>query len=203
MLKLLITAGWCGVLFILAGCARPLHTAYIVPPGTVGNQKIPAYYTQSMGNDFDVNTTIEVVSLGVFDSGGDGLLCTLHARIYDRDSRQSVADLVFTPAEPGTLNGGCRFKPLPKPLVLKKGFHGTISVAYLGTEQLEPDGNRREGPGNWTTDGADAAIIFVGMGRHSRMGTGDIFPDIVDPAQAPDNFAAGTFTFRVIGNASR
>jgi hypothetical protein len=186
--------------FVFAGCCTSrLHTAYIVPAGTLGNQQLPPEQTQSMGNDFDVNTTIEVTSIGVFDSGGAPLIGTLHARIFNRDTQQSVVDLIFTREDPGNLVGSSRFKPLAKPLLLQKGFHGVISVSYLGTDELEPDGNLREGPGDWTTDSAGGAISFVGMGRHSWMGTGDAFPDIVDPSTAPNNFAAGTFTYRVVG----
>ena len=148
-----------------------------------------------MGNDFDVNSPIEITSLGVFDSGGDGLVGTLVARIYDRDTQASLASIAFTSANPGTLIDGSRFMDLPTPLVLPAGFHGACTVAYLGTTSLEPDGNLREGPGNWTTDDGGGLISFVGMGRHSLMGTGDVYPTIVDPAPASNNFAAGTFMF--------
>ena len=176
-------------------------TAYIVPSGTIGNQTLPVSQTQAMGNDFDVVSPIQITSLGVFDSGGDGLVGTLVARIYDRDTLTSVASLVFSSADPGTLVGGSRFKNLPAPLTLPAGFHGACSVAYLGTTTLEPDGNLREGSGNWTTDSGGGLISFVGMGRHSLMGTGDAYPDIVDPAPAPNNFAAGTFVFSPANDA--
>ena len=172
------------------------HVAYIVPAGTIGNQQIPPDQAQSMGNDFNVNQAIQITALGVFDSGGDGLSCVLHARIYDLDTQTSIADIEFTPEHPGKLIGGSRYLMLKKPLKLKKGFHGTISVAYLGTDVLEPDGNWRQSPGNWTTHSDHGAISFVGMGRHSLMGTGDAFPDIVDPSPVPNNFAAGTFIFK-------
>jgi hypothetical protein len=189
-----VSSGWCAIQNLSIN--RPNHIAYIVPAGTIGNQQIPPEQAQSMGNDFDVNESIQITALGVFDSGGDGLSCTLHARIYDLDTQTSVADLEFTPANPGKLIGGSRYLMLKKPLKLKKGFHGTISVAYLGTDVLEADGNWRESPGNWTTDSDQGAISFVGMGRHSLMGTGDAFPDIVDPSPVPNNFAAGTFIFK-------
>lgn len=173
----------------------PFHVAYIVPAGTVGNQNISTRDTQTMGNDFEVNEPIKIVALGVFDSGGDGLVGKLHARIYDRDTQTSLADIEFTPENPGMLAGGSRFLPLEKPLVLKRGFHGIIAVAYLGTTALEPDGNMREGVGNWTTDGNTGALSFVGMGCHSRAGSGDAFPYIEDPSPMPNNFAAGTFIY--------
>jgi hypothetical protein len=189
-----VSTGFCAIQNFSTN--RLNHAAYIVPAGTVGNQQIPADQAQSMGNDFDVNRTITITALGVFDSGGDGLSCTLHARIYDLDTQTSVADIEFAPEKPGKLIGGSRYLALKKPLKLRKGFHGTISVAYLGGNELEPDGNWRESPGNWTMDDDHGAISFVGMGRHSLMGTGDAFPDIVDPSPVPNNFAAGTFIYR-------
>jgi hypothetical protein len=179
-----------------ASVLPPVYTAYQVPAGTVGNQQLPSSQSQTLGNDFNVNSPIQVFSLGVFDSGGDGLLGTLVARIYDRDTQASLASITFT-GNDGVLIGGSRFLDLPTPLTLNAGFHGIISVAYLGSE-LEPDGNLRMGPGNWTTDDGGGLIGFVGDGRHSWMGTGDAFPDYVDPAPAPNNFAAGTFTYAAV-----
>ena len=176
----------------------PFHIAYIVPAGTVGNQQFTPQQTQSLGMDFDVNTPVEIGALGVFDSGGNGLLCKLHARIYDRDTRISVADIEFTPYKSGFLIGGSRYLKLKNPLKLKQGFHGTICVAYLdypGAVTLEPDGNIGNGSGNWTTDGDDGAISFVG-GRYSTMGDGDTFPDNVASGSVPNTFASGTFIFK-------
>ena len=173
----------------------PFHVAYIVPAGIVGNQQLRPEETQTIGNDFDVNTPIKITALGVFDSGNDGLVGKLNARIYDRDSHASLADIDFTPEAPGTLVGGSRFLALKNPLTLPNGFHGTISVAYLGTTALEPIGNVRVTLGSWTVDSDNGALSFVGVGRHSWMGTGDSFPDIQDPSPEPNNFAAGTFVF--------
>lgn len=179
-----------------AGHDHSMHVAYEVPAGTVGNQQLPGAEQQSMGMDFDVNTPIDITSLGVFDSEGDGFPNPMHARLYDRDTQRSLASIWFTPCNPGKLRGGSRFISLREPLQLPAGFHGTISVAYLG-EVLEPNGNWRVSPGNWTTDGADGALTFVGMGRHSSMGDGDVFPDLEDPSPVANTFASGTFIYRV------
>jgi hypothetical protein len=74
--------------------------AYVVPSGTVGNQDLSSV-PQSLGMDFDVNAAISIASLGVFDSGGDGLVGPLRAHIYDRDSQTSLASLDFTTNQPG------------------------------------------------------------------------------------------------------
>jgi len=178
------------------GHDRSMHVAYEVPAGTVGNQQLPGAEQQSMGMDFDANTPIDITALGVFDSEGDGFPGPMHARIYDRDTQKSLASIWFTPCDPGKLRGGSRFKSLREPLHLPAGFHGTISVAYLG-DVLEPNGNTRVSPGNWTTDDGDGALTFVGMGRHTAMGAGDVFPNLEDPSPVPNTFAAGTFIYRV------
>lgn len=185
---------------IISAEAAPVFTSYQIPSGTIGNQQLPPSESQTLGNDFNVNAPIQILSLGVFDSGGDGLLGTMVARIYDRDTQLSLASITFTGSD-GVLIGGSRFLNLPTPLTLSAGFHGVVSVAYLGSP-LEPDGNLRMGPGNWTTDDGGGLISFVGEGRHSWSGSGDVFPDFVDPAPAPNNFAAGTFTYSAVPEPS-
>ena len=175
--------------------------AYHVPTGTVGNQHLTPGETSSMGNDFNVNQSIIVTSLGVFDSGGDGISGTLVARLFDRDTQASLASITFS-GNTGTLIGGSRFIDLASPLTLNAGFHGIISVAYLG-DQLEPNGNLREGPGNWTMDNGGGLISFVGEGHYSYAGTGDVYPNLsAAPSPAPNTFAAGTFSYVAVPEPS-
>ncbi len=111
--------------------------AYNVPAGTVGNQA----FDGSLGMDFDVTAPISVTSLGVFDSGSNGLLNSLNAYIYDRtNTAVPVATLSFSPGSPGTLVDGSRFKSLASPLVLLPGFQGTIVAEGYGP--AEPNGNQ-------------------------------------------------------------
>ena len=181
-----------GAVFALfsAALVSAQTTAYVVPSGTVGNQDLSSV-PQSLGMDFDVNSPISITSLGVFDSGGDGLAGPLRAHIYNRDSQASLASLDFTPSQPGTLVGGSRFKPLSNPLVLPAGFHGTVVVDYL-TNQMELNGNWGHGAGSWTTDSGGGLISFVGSARTTVSGIG--YPGVADAGPA-NRYAAGTFLF--------
>lgn len=189
-------------LALLATCWATLvqgqtFTAIQVPLGTIGNQQLPANQTQTSGDDFNVNSPITISSLGVFDSGADGLLGTLVARIYDRNTQQSLASISFSGMD-GTLVGGFRFLNLATPLTLSAGFQGVISAAYLGNP-LEAQGNVREaGSHPWTADTGGGLISFVGEGRHSLMGTGDVFPNYVDPSPSAINFCTASFSYTAV-----
>ena len=66
--------------------------AYRVTAGTVGNQDD---LDGALGMDFDVNATIHVTALGVFDSGQNGLAFDTPVYIYDRNTHLSVVSLVI------------------------------------------------------------------------------------------------------------
>ena len=177
-------------------------TAYVVPAGTVGNQFLPRNEPQSLGLDFNVNSSIFITSLGVFDSGSDGLSSILTAHIYDRDTHLSLVEVTFTPQAPGTLVGGSRFLTLDNPLMLPAGFHGVIAVDYL-TSSNEGNGNRRTSAGNWTTDDGGGLISFVGSGRIGySSGNGPVFPGLVDQSPSADVYASGTFTYVAVPEPS-
>src|SRR5262249_46613405 len=97
------------------------------------------------------NRPIHVTSLGVFDSGSDGLKRPITAILFDRDTKAVVKQLVFQPGE-GTLIGGSRYKTLDTPIDLPAGFHGMMVAEGYGPE--EPNGNRnspgKPGPGRPT-----------------------------------------------------
>ncbi len=165
-------------------------TAYGVPAGTVGNQT----FAGALGMDFDVNEEIVVTRLGVFDSGSDGLNRSITARLHDRSTGAELARLDFSPASPGELVDGNRFKDLPEPLGLVPGFAGTMTASGYGDG--EPNGNQGSADLGLTTDDGQASISFVGGGRFGSAP--DAFPDTVDGG--PENrYAAGTFVFRAAG----
>ena len=84
--------------------------------------------------EFVVREPVVLTSLGVFDSGQDGLQHTLTAVLYDAQTQAILAQIAFTPGDPGTLVGGSRFKPLGAPLTLLPGFHGIIAAYGFGKE---------------------------------------------------------------------
>ncbi len=163
--------------------------AYQVPAGTVGNQA----FNGAIGMDFDVLVDIEVTHLGVFDSGSDGLNLAIQARLYDRDSREVLALLDFSPGDDGEPDGGSRFKPLDPPLELPAGFRGSIVAEGYGAS--EPLGNGFSGPVAWTTDPDTCAIFFTNLGRYNWPVVPGAFPETSDEGP-PNRYAAGTFRYR-------
>ena len=164
------------------------HTAYLVEEGTPGNQA----YGGSLGMDFEVLEEIRVTDLGVFDDNSDGLNRTITAQLWSRSGDSGIAVLAsesFTTADPGTLEGGSRFKALSTPRVLPPGSYTMVASGYGSGEQ---NGNQ----GSAALDGLDidtgeGLIRFVG---NSRFGTAGSFPSTVDSGPA-NRYAAGTFKF--------
>ncbi len=165
----------------------PGGIAYVVPEGTPGNQNAGV----SLGMDFDVEGSIEIRRLGVFDDKSDGLFLPIKAQVFDRTNGTELAFLDFTPEDPGELVGGSRFKDLDPPLGLPKGFRGTMSASGYGNAEL--NGNTHGGLNPvWSTDDGGCLISFVGG---SRFGGGpNVFPGTVDGGPV-NRYAAGTFQF--------
>ncbi|MCI0635402.1 MAG: hypothetical protein L0206_16025, partial [Actinobacteria bacterium] len=172
---------------------RPALIAYDVPAGTAGNQE----YGGALGHDFNVKAEILITRLGVFDSGSDGLVVPITARIFDRDTETEITSLEFTPEDPGDQVGGSRFKNLPEPLSLPVGFHGTVSANGYGAG--EPNGNQGVGPlSGLATDDGPCSIEFVGGGRFGDAATPAAFPGSPDGGPA-NRYAAGTFEYEAVG----
>jgi hypothetical protein len=140
--------------------------------------------------DFDVQEAIVVTRLGVFDSGSDGLSATLTARLYNRASGAELTRLTFTPAAPGELVEGSRFKDLAGPLSLPAGFQGSIVSDGYGGADL--NGNQGLGFIELFTNDGGGLISFQGGGRFGV--TAGQFPDQIDGGPA-NRYAAGTFAF--------
>lgn len=163
--------------------------AYFTPPGISGNQA----FGGSLGMDFDIQNPIMVTRLGVFDDDSDGLKLTLTARIYNRDTQESLAEVSFTPEDPGVLIGGMRFKALTAPLPLPVGFHGVIQADGYGPEEpLRNSGGNTNGI-FWTLHDANGSVQFVGRSRYGSFP--GAFPETVDGGPAA-RYAAGTFEFQ-------
>jgi hypothetical protein len=166
--------------------------AYVVPAGSIGSQA----FANGYGMDFDVRTNVVISTLGVFDSGGDGLTnVTLTTQLYRRSGNSGtvLATLAFTQADPGALIGGSRFKPLLPPVILEPG---TYTVASYGYNAANPGANFDRDVKRWVTDDGGGLIAFVGASRYGSGGPGT-FPATVD--QGPvDRYAAGTFEFRLL-----
>ncbi|MFL2478000.1 MAG: LamG-like jellyroll fold domain-containing protein, partial [Verrucomicrobiales bacterium] len=91
--------------------AGPDTIVYDIEAGTTGNQD----FGGALGMDFDTNAELTVTALGAFDEDSDGLNRDINVQLWSRDGAAGVevlAELNFTGDDPGTLEGGQRFKAL-------------------------------------------------------------------------------------------
>jgi hypothetical protein len=172
---------------------HPIATSFVVPAGLQGNQA----WQHPLGMTFDVHEAIDITSLGIFDSLGDGFHGTLTATLYDRITQTAVAKVTFTASDPGTLEGGSRFKTLSQSITLYSGFQGMIVADGFTT--ADPNGNMGEAPlvGKpfpWTTNAGNGQLTFL-EGYFSS--SGHSMPNNRDPI-SPNPYAAGTFQYRAL-----
>ena len=175
--------------------AQSTHVAYVVPSGLAGAQA----FNGALGMEFDVDNKVVVTKLGCFDDNSDGLFLPISVRLYDRDTLEVVASADFVPDDPetagredGDLVGGSRFLALAQPLILPRGFHGTIVAEGYG--EGERNGNRGV-PTPWTQDTGNASLRFVGTSRYNFPVTFGAYPETPDAGPAA-RYAAGTFEFQ-------
>ncbi|HEY3840396.1 MAG TPA: LamG-like jellyroll fold domain-containing protein, partial [Bryobacteraceae bacterium] len=178
-----------------------IYVAYDYPAlnGTgpnLGNQA----WGGALGMDFNVNSPINVLTLGAFDSGHDGLANAITVSLYDRTNQAApVASLILNPSDPGliSIDSGL-YLSLPAPLSLPAGFLGTI-VAY-GYSTNEPNGNRNEGA-NFNAATLDTGGGSIAYLNSSPFGAGTGYPN--EPFDGFNNeFGAGSFTFSPATNAA-
>jgi hypothetical protein len=166
--------------------------AYQIPAGTVGNQD----FFGPLGMDFDVLADVSVSRLGVFDSGSDGLGLPLTAELWSRNGNAGSllpgGVLSFTPADPGVLVGGSRFKDLAAPILLTPGSYSIVAHGY---GPAEFNGNSG-GAGPFGTVDGGTNIVFSGSGRYG-LSPGS-FPNFPDGGPA-NRYGAGTFVYDAIG----
>ncbi len=199
------------------------YIAYRNYVGSIGNQA----FEGSLGMDFVVIDPIQVTKLGVFDSNADGLKRTLRAELWVRDEAGSayrfdddsgverIAEMTFTPDDPGMLIESNRFKRLPSPIVLAPGAYTIVASGYGLEEPNGNEGNRvydrttgqvivvQKREAGWQDPGVpihalkglddgDVTIMFVGSARWDDL-VGP-FPRVVDSG-AVNRFQAGSFEF--------
>lgn len=200
VMRSLVSRRWARFAIMLAWVAAGLGAAaqagtaaYEVPAGTVGNQA----FGGPLGMDFNVNHTIVVTDLGVFDDGSNGLNLNLGAGLWDRTSTAApLESLSFTGGDPGTLVAGSRFKPLATPRMLLPGLQGTIVAEGYGAGESLANSHGR--PPVWATDDGGGSVSFVGGGRYGTVpgtypGTGDGGP--------ANRYAAGSLVFEPVNIA--
>jgi hypothetical protein len=189
-------SGWLpvqlGVGFGIEGYGEPT-VAYEITAGKAGNQA----FGGALGADFIVVEAVVVTELGVFDDNSDGLSRTITAELWSRDDGGTVQDgsddsggavlvsKVFAPGDPGTLQGGSRFKPLAEPLTLHPGAYTIVAHGYGAGER---NGN---GTGfNILNDGS-GLLDFLRVRWGNTPGA---FPVVIHENE-PDRFGGGSFKF--------
>ncbi len=176
-----------------AGLWAQVTIAYSVPVGATSNQ----FISNPLGLDFDVNRPVYVVSVGVFDSGQDGLAFSHVVRIYDRNTQASVVMETIPAGTAAALTDGSRFVALAVPFLLPAGFQGSI-VAEINV--TDGNGNTHGGAGVSLQNDGGGALTFVGGGRVSDNGPG-VYPLRLDGGPA-NRYLAGTFAFTAVPEPS-
>lgn len=115
----------------------------------------------------------------------------LTARIYNRETREGVAEVAFAPAEDESIEG-MRFKALESPLRLEAGFKGVIQADGYGAEERLLNSSGDTNRVIWILHDGNGSIRFVGSSRYGL--TAEAFPEILDGGPAA-RFAAVTFEY--------
>ncbi|MCU0779503.1 MAG: chitobiase/beta-hexosaminidase C-terminal domain-containing protein, partial [Akkermansiaceae bacterium] len=150
----------------------------------------------SLGSDFIVEEEVVVTQLGAFDHNRDGFSNPVTVQVWQRNDGGTplspaddtagvlLEEMIFTPADPGTLDGSHRWKSLATPRTLAPGSYTIFAWGYTGTDYYAS---------NPTTAGAPPrGIRAFGSGRYSNND---------QPSQWPQNTnydyyrGAGNFRF--------
>ena len=186
----------------------PGEPALIIVEEVEGNQA----FGGALGMDFVVNLPIQVLELGAFDSGSDGLGRLITVELWSRNDGETpddfaddtggeiLASLEFEDDD-GTLEGGTRFMTLEEPIVLDPGAYTIVGWGYGEEEQ-----NFNVGAGDAAAEGLTITestfITFVGGSRFGDDGAGGEFPSTPD-AGPVNRYGAGNFKFGSTGDTDK
>ena len=182
---------------------RPLYIGTLLAVSTIASGQIIAYryphlqgnqsFGGALGMDFNVNQSIQITALGIFDSAQNGIQNNIDCFIFNRDTQQVVASRFFGPANMGLGDGTTNFLDLSAPVILPAGFKGSIVAQGYGI--LEQNGNSYVSSSSYPTlmnDGG-GLISFTGVSRHGNWGA---FPTNLDLNVA--QYGAGNFKYSAI-----
>ena len=185
---------------VLTAAQAQVITAYKVQPGVVGAEPNPGE-NLIIGLDFDVVSSVKVVSLGVFDSKTDGIFGSeLQVAILDRQTGALVTpQLSFTSADNGTALDGSRFKTLAAPVILPAGFQGSVVAGAYTTPLGDPNGNAVHQPMQWSFDDGGGLLTQVHFHYNFDYDNSGLFlPTTTHPGLPDPVFAAGTFQYEAV-----
>jgi hypothetical protein len=181
------------VAVLSAGAANAQFDAYSLATPRSGNQS----FIGSLGLEFTVVSNIEVTELGAFDSGQQGINGAggLFTQIYQRTSATTgvpLGPLVgFSSADPGTLDGAYRFKPIAPLLLTAGNTYLVISFGYSGADRNVNAGLAGGLPAPTTNTGG--GLVTYGGSFFSIVP--NAFTATADGGPNP-RYGAGNFTFR-------
>ena len=167
----------------LVALAPTSAAVYSIADGTGGNQA----WSGTLGQDFHVNSPLAITSIGVFDSGRDGITTDIKATIFTSAGARLLTPLSFN----GTANAdgsAYLFQSLATPLVLGTGDYQLATWNFNDTDQ------------NYNSYGGNSAVSFdtengelAALGTHyGNQGQGGAFATNVDDGVT--RYGAGTFT---------
>lgn len=180
------------VLLASAATAQAQVIAYDAPLQS-GNQS----WSGPLGMDFNVTSPIQVQSVGIFDSNGDGFNGTLQAAIFNRQTGAVVpgTSVTFTSAAPGVLINAHRFIALAPAVSLPAGEYSIVATGFTGSD---PNGNTMgSGAMVKTQNSGGGLITFVGTSRYDYA-AGLYLPQIPDAEMV--RYLAGSFQFSANGS---
>lgn len=188
-------------LLALASTSHAQIAALQSPAPLSGNQN----FGGELGMDFIVrDLPITVSSLGIFDSGQNGLqTATINVALWRRNDGGTPNDPVddsgntilatsnFSPGDDGTLQGGNRFRSIT-PIQLTPGAYTIVTSGFSADDPLANSGELPPLAPPQIND-LGGVIQFVGSGRFGLLGVGT-FP--AGPDGGPANrHHAGTFSY--------
>ena len=171
----------------LLAVAAPASAAqvYNAPSGLVGNQA----WTGSLGLDFTVRSAIKVTSIGVFDSGSDGLSSSLAVTIYNATTGVALfAPVTFASGTVNSSGDAYLFQAIT-PLVLLPGSYQVTAWNYSGSEPNFNYGFIASGSGGPVTfDSLGGRLTAVSPHYSNASG---VFATILDDGNT--RYGAGSF----------
>jgi len=142
--------------------------------------------TWTLGWKFSVTAPTSVESLGVYDSGQDGLAGPAQVGLWLASGGAPLVQTTIAAGTEATLDGHFRFAPVSSTAL-------TPGIEYIVGAHLDSDATSLFG-GNGIVD----PRVSVIDARYSTLGSGFAFPDQTDPGTDGAAFLGGNFQLTAV-----
>jgi hypothetical protein len=142
--------------------------------------------TWTLGWKFSVTAPTSVESLGVYDSGQDGLAGPAQVGLWLASGGAPLVQTTIAAGTDAALDGYFRFAPVSSTAL-------TPGIEYIVGAHLDSDATSLFG-GNGIVD----PRVSVIDARYSTLGTGFAFPDQTDPGTEGAAFLGGNFQLTAV-----